>query len=438
MPTKFEQAGEQKLKAVIEAAIDVIITINQRGIIVSINKAVLNTFGYTPKELIGKNISTLMPAPFKTEHDSYLENYHKHGKKRIVGIGREAVGQKKDGSVFPIRLSVSEFTLGDEIYFTGIIYDLTEIKNIQSDLKASNATLENLVKDRTDELSRAINKLLETNNRLKTEIAERKHFENKLKIRESEIKLALTKERELNDLKSRFVSMASHEFRTPLSVILSSVGLLGRYITTDEQPKRDRHLARIKQAINTLTGILEDFLFYSKAEDGQLDMKEVLFCWDEFVKKIEKEANVLLKSGQRIIQSHRQKKIPLFFDEGMLSHGIFNLISNAVKYSKENQTIYFNSWISGDEFVIEIKDEGIGIPDEDQIYLFTRFFRAKNVQNIKGTGLGLSIVQNYIERMGGKVTFKSEYQVGSTFCIRIPVKFNSKKEYWEVKINQKL
>lgn len=433
MPTRFEQAGEQKLKAVIEAAIDVIITINHRGIIVSINKAVLNTFGYTPEELVGKNISVLMPEPFKVEHDSYLENYHKHGKKKIVGIGREAVGQKKNGCVFPIRLSVSEFKLGDDSYFTGIIYDLTEIKNIQSDLKASNATLENLVKDRTDELSRAINKLLETNNRLKTEINERKHFENELRVRESEIKLALAKERELNDLKSRFVSMASHEFRTPLSVILSSVGLLGRYKTTDEQPKRERHLKKIKQAVNTLTGILEDFLFYSKAEDGQLDMKEVLFCWEEFAEKIEREGAVLLKPGQTIVQNHQQKKIPLFFDEGMLKHGIFNLLSNAAKYSSKNKSIFFNSWITGDEFVIEIIDEGIGIPSEDQIYLFTRFFRAKNVQNIKGTGLGLSIVRNYIERMGGKVTFQSEYQVGSTFCIKIPVKYNSEKEYWEVK-----
>lgn len=433
MPTRFEQAGEQKLKAVIEAAIDVIITINHQGIIVSINKAVLNTFGYTQEELVGKNISVLMPEPFKVEHDSYLENYHKYGKKKIVGIGREAVGQKKNGCVFPIRLSISEFKLGDDSYFTGIIYDLTEIKNVQSDLKALNATLENLVKDRTDELSRAINKLLETNNRLKTEITERKHFENELRIRESEIKLALAKERELNDLKSRFVSMASHEFRTPLSVILSSVGLLGRYKTTDEQPKRERHLKKIKQAVNTLTGILEDFLFYSKAEDGQLDMKEVLFCWEEFAEKIEREAAVLLKSGQTIIQNHQQKKIPLFFDEGMLKHGIFNLLSNAAKYSSENKSIFFNSWITGDEFVIEIIDEGIGIPSEDQIYLFTRFFRAKNVQNIKGTGLGLSIVRNYIERMGGKVTFQSEYQVGSTFCIKIPVKYNSEKEYWEVK-----
>ena len=323
--------------------------------------------------------------------------------------------------------------MGDDSYFTGIIYDLTEIKNIQSDLKASNATLENLVKDRTDELSRAINKLLETNNRLKTEINERKHFENELRVRESEIKLALAKERELNDLKSRFVSMASHEFRTPLSVILSSVGLLGRYKTTDEQPKRERHLKKIKQAVNTLTGILEDFLFYSKAEDGQLDMKEVLFCWEEFVEKIEREGAVLLKPGQTIVQNHQQKKIPLFFDEGMLKHGIFNLLSNAAKYSSKNKSIFFNSWITGDEFVIEIIDEGIGIPSEDQIYLFTRFFRAKNVQNIKGTGLGLSIVRNYIERMGGKVTFQSEYQVGSTFCIKIPVKYNSEKEYWEVK-----
>ncbi len=433
MPTTFEQAGKEKLKAVIDAAVDVIITINQRGVIVSINQAVLQTFGYSPEELLGKNISVLMPTPFKSEHDGYLERYLKDGAKRVIGIGREIVGQKKDGTVFPIRLSVSEFKLAEGIYFTGIIYDLTEIKNVQSELRSANATLENLVKDRTDELSRAINKLLETNNRLKTEIKERKRIENELRIRESEIKIALAKERELNDLKSRFVSMASHEFRTPLSVILSSVGLLARYKTTEEQPKRERHIGKIQQAVNTLTGILEDFLFYSKAEDGQLDMQESVFCWEEFVQKLDMEAKVLLKKGQDIIHNHHQKKIPLYLDEGMLKHAIFNLISNAAKYSDEHKMIFFNSWITADEFKIEIKDEGIGIPKNDQDYLFTRFFRATNVQNIKGTGLGLSIVRNYVERMNGKIDFESKQQKGSTFIISIPIKYNTLKEYWEVK-----
>ena len=433
MPTTFEQAGKEKLKAVIDAAVDVIVTINHKGIIVSANRAIFNTFGYEVNEVIGKNISILMPTPFKAEHDGYLERYLSDGTKRIIGIGREVVGQKKDGTVFPIRLSVSEFSLSEGKYFTGIIYDLTEIKNIQSELKSANATLENLVKDRTDELSRAINKLLETNNRLKTEIKERKRIENELRIRESEIKIALDKERELNDLKSRFVSMASHEFRTPLSVILSSVGLLGRYKTTEEQPKREKHISKIQQAVNTLTGILEDFLFYSKAEDGQLDMQPSLFCWKEFVGKLDLEAKVLLKSGQKIVHNHHQKRIPLFLDEGMLKHAIFNLISNAAKYSEENKLIFFNSWITADEFKVEIRDEGIGIPQSDQDYLFTRFFRATNVQNIKGTGLGLSIVKNYVERMNGRVDFESQPQIGSTFIISIPIKYNTKKDYWEGK-----
>jgi PAS domain S-box-containing protein len=410
-----------RLNSVIETAIDGIITIDTRGRIESINPAVTKLFDYTEEDLIGKNVSVLMPNPYHDQHDQYINNYKTSRQPKIIGIGREVSAKKKDGTTFPIRLAVSEFKLNDKTTFTGIIHDLTEVKQAQERIKKLNEELEQKVNTRTEELALTINKLLKSNKRLEYEIIERKAVEAALRKSEKDLTKAFEKEKELNAMKSRFVSLASHEFRTPLSTILSSADLVEAYKESSHQSNRIKHTRRIKTAVANLNTILNDFLSLSRLDEKKIVAKPVDFLFDEFKDEIVDQTQGLLKTDQKLIHTNDLGTETLFLDKQLLKNILLNLLSNAIKYSAEGKTIHCHTFFEQDDFVLEVTDEGIGIPLEDQKHMFTRFFRAKNVENIKGTGLGLNIVRNYVELMDGKIKFTSKPGEGSTFTINIPL-----------------
>lgn len=409
-----------RIKAIIDTAIDGIITIDTKGVILTINRSALNMFGYSESKLVGQKINVLMPEPYKSGHDGYMSRYLSTKVPRIIGTGREVLGEKVDGSVFPFRLAVSEVILNDRIIFTGIIHDLTEVKAAEEKILELNAKLEHKVSKRTYELENVVNKLLETNNKLEEEINERKSIESKLMMREEELKLSLEKEKELGELKSRFVSMASHEFRTPLATILSSAALISRYEEHIHQPKRVKHIERIKSAVNNLTGILNDFLSISKLEEGKIDINYDEVNLESLIELIKQEVEGIMKSGQVIDVNIISALKPVYSDERIIKNILFNLISNAIKYSHNSGIIECNINFLGDDLEIEIKDQGIGIPYEDQKHMFERFFRAGNVTNIQGTGLGLNIVKRYVEILGGTIRFTSIFGEGSSFFVKLP------------------
>jgi len=395
-----------RLKGIIDTAIDGIITIDAKGLIETVNNSAAKQFGYQLEELIGNNVKMLMPEPDKSEHDHYIQRYHDTKQPRIIGIGREVTGKRKDGSLFPFSLAVSEVILNDRIIFTGIVHDLTEVKQAQTKLSALNEELEDLVEMRTNELELVVNKLLKTNRLLEE--------------KEKSLHYALSKERELSQLKSRFVSTASHEFRTPLATIMSSASLISKYKEFDQDVKREKHINRIKSAVSNLTGILNDFLSLSKIEEGKVEVNLSSIDITELCEEIEQELKALLKKGQDI-NHNSSPGLVIHSDRRILKNIIFNLVSNAIKYSPEDSTISCNILLQDQMCMIEIIDQGIGIPESEQKFLFERFFRASNVENIQGTGLGLNIVKRYVALLNGTIDFESRENKGTKFKIYLPV-----------------
>ncbi|TAI48413.1 PAS domain-containing protein [Flagellimonas allohymeniacidonis] len=238
----------------------------------------------------------------------------------------------------------------------------------------------------------------------------------------------LKRERELSELKSRFISTASHEFRTPLSVILSSATLIEKQNEVGQEERRLRHLMRIRSNVQHLVSILNDFLSLSKLDEGKTLAQPEYFDIIDLSKNIIEEIEVSKKAGQKITLDSNGAHISVYLDPKLMRHILLNLLSNAVKYSEENSPILLKIHDGLYEVFLTVEDKGIGIPIEEQQHLFQRFFRAKNSVNIAGTGLGLHIVKQYTELMNGKLNFTSEENKGSTFTLKFPKKVNSHEE----------
>ena len=384
------------LKAIIETAIDGIITIDDRGKVESLNPAAQKLFGYSLEEVIGRNISMLMPEPDKSGHDGYLDRYQHTGEKRIIGIGREVRGLRKDGTTFPFRLAVNEVKYDERIIYTGFIHDLSKEKEAENRLKEYAAELESLVEERTKSLKKTVNALSEA---------------------KEEVSLSLLKEKELNQMKSRFVSMASHEFRTPLSSVQLSSVLIEKYAAPFENENIKKHVNKIKSAVGNLTTILNDFLSLERLEAGVVQSKLEPFDLVRLAEEITEEMQMIAKEDQNIIYQHTGIERIAILDQNLLRNCMINLISNAIKYSGEHTFIEFNTEIQDLTCLITVSDNGIGIPGLDQKNLFQPFFRANNTGNIPGTGLGLNIVLRYAKLMNGTVEFSSEVNKGATFSL---------------------
>ncbi|MBZ5856558.1 chemotaxis protein CheB [Flavihumibacter profundi] len=244
----------------------------------------------------------------------------------------------------------------------------------------------------------------------------------KRKKAESELWQALTRQKELNDLKSKFVAIASHEFRTPLSGILSSAYLISKYSALNEDEKIQKHIEKITSSVHSLTDILNDFLSIGKIEDGKMKNHPEEFDIVEFCENLTDEIRLSAKHGQTIIYQQTGDTRKFLLDKQHLKHVLTNLLSNAIKYSGEGKNIWLSSNCAEGNLQFVVKDEGIGIPQEDQSHLFETFFRANNVSNLQGTGMGLHIVKKYLEIMGGSIQFSSKTDQGSTFTIQFPAR----------------
>lgn len=374
---KALQLNEKKLRKVVDSVLDVIIVIDDKGLVLQCNKAIFDVFGYEPSEIMGHNISLLMPEPSRSEHDEYLAKHYQTGKNRVIGQTRLMYAQKKDGSVFPVDLSVNKIDLNGNIQFTGVIKDVTQ----------------------------------------------RIEAENKLQeARDKAIESAA--------MKSQFVANMSHEIRTPMNGIIGMTRLLLDQPLTEQQ----RDLAQTaSNSANALLIIINDILDFSKIEAGKMtiDYQSV-----ELLTVLEGVVDLVIDSayskGLRLgyfISSNVPKSITI--DEIRLRQILLNLMGNAVKFTKHGEVILDISLSKDNQSIIfVVKDSGIGISEEAQRQLFSAFSQAdgSTTRKFGGTGLGLSISKQLVELMGGEIAVESKPDAGATFTFSLPVKQPSNEE----------
>jgi signal transduction histidine kinase len=232
---------------------------------------------------------------------------------------------------------------------------------------------------------------------------------------------ALEREKELGELKSRFVTMASHEFRTPLTSILASTFLLENISGSDYEKDKVIHTNRIKRSVNNLTTILNEFLSLQKLEENKVSVVRTNINIPEFIHDdLIGEMDVVKKAGQVIEYKHLSEQTVAYLDHHLLWSIVTNLLSNSLKYSKVSSEILITSELKGSTLNLLVSDYGIGIPEDEQKYIFGRFYRARNALNIEGTGLGLHIVQKYVHLLNGTITFESQLDKGTNFTVVLP------------------
>ncbi len=401
------------MNSLFENSTEGIILTNGTGHIVMANPAAEKMFGYSQSELNGQLIEILIPDKFKPHHHQLREGFHNKPSNRVMGQGRDLNGRKKDGTDIPVEVSLSHYRRDGELFVIAFIIDITGRKEIENSMLRQKAELEKI----TDKI-RQLNADLEVKVEERTLIL--KEALQRLEQSQEELNEALDKERQLNEIKSRFVSMASHEFRTPLTTVLSSASLLSKYTTAEDQEKRNKHIQRIKNSVNNLNDILEDFLSLGKLNEGRVDTKPEKVNLNEILADTVAEMKAISKRGQQFIIDC-PGDCDAFTDKKLLRNILINLISNAIKFSDEGKTITIKGKTAGDKTIISVADQGIGISEEDQEHLFSSFFRAANAANIQGTGLGLHIVKRYVDLLGGGVALQSELNKGTIVTFSIPI-----------------
>ncbi len=343
---------------------------------IDVNKGALKNIGYDISEL-----RKMTPVDIKPHLDKegFLKEINPilEGKKDKLKFN--TTHQRKDGTTYPVEVHLQKSSTGDHETLVAIILDITE-------QEAYTQKLEQTVAKRTSQLEEA-----------------------------------LVKEKELGELKTKFLSLVSHEFKTPLSGILTSATLAGKYPREDQQEKREKHLKTIQAKVKYLNNIINDFLSIERLESGKVKYNYTNFPLSKVINEVIYDANMLLKEGQNIVYPENIDAIFIDFDEKILDLILTNLINNAIKYSSEMSTIHISATEKDDLLIIAVRDEGIGIPEEEQKHIFNRYFRAENALLNQGTGIGLNIVKTHLENLGGSIIFSSVQDQGSIFTITLPI-----------------
>jgi PAS domain S-box-containing protein len=395
--------------------------------IVYINRGFESITGYTASEVVGKNCRFLQGA----HHDQpsvplIAEALREHRTISVVLKNFRKSGEEffNHLHLFPLYNEAGELT-----HYVGIQNDVTALKRDEETLQQENTALKRTVQQRTAELQEFVSELqgeLRIQKRLEAQLREMNSLlESKVEERTSELRVALEKQKTLNEIRARFIMTVSHEFRTPLSGVALATGILKKFTEQFSPAERQEQLDNIREAVEHLTELIDEVIFISKSEANKLD-------FSPHPMDIRRLCATIIIQAQRIDTQHHnfivhcpESEVMIDGDEKLLRSAITNLVGNAVKYSPPHTTVEVEVLPSDTAVLIAVKDKGIGIPTEDIANLFEPFHRAANAQKIQGTGLGLSIVKNAIQRHGGTVDVRSIINTGTVFTITLPRNQNS-------------
>lgn len=402
---KIAEAELQKRSEAIEQSQVSIVITNLEGNIEYVNPAFTQITGYTNDEVLGKNPRLLQSG----DHDKFF--YENLWNSIISGAKWAGIfrNKKKNGELFwessiisPIKNEDGKIT-----HFVAVKEDITEEVEKDNELKNYREHLEKLVEERTEELDQLNKDLLE-------QLQKGKELEEQLRV-------ALSKEKELNDLKTRFIATVSHEFRTPLATLLSSAQMIQRYSKRWSEEKLNEHYDRISSTVNYLTQLLDDVLMISRADREILANKPAQVNLEELLQSYYEEIKPNLTSKHNLIISNVCSKKTFFVDKKLLRHIVINLLTNAIKYSPGGGKVEMIISCENEKLIIKISDEGLGIPEDELQYIFEPFYRTRNSMGIQGTGLGLNIAKRALEILGGNISVESKMNIGTTFNLRVPI-----------------
>ena len=343
---------------------------------INANLGAQENIGYTLDELISMTPVDIKPEFTQTQFRDYIAPLLNGVEKKLIF---KTTHERKDGSHYPVEIHLQPSNADDPNTLVAIILDITERVNYTD-------RLEKTVEERTHQLEEA----------LQTEI-------------------------ELNELKTKFLSLVSHEFKTPLSGILTSATLAGKYTTEEQQDKRVKHLTTIQNKVKYLNTIIDDFLSIERLETGKTNYAYTTFPLSKVLNEVIYDANMHLKDGQHIKYPTDADEFIINFDEKIMELVLSNLIYNAIKYSSEGTIVDIQLKNNEQGLEIKIIDQGIGIPEHEQKFIFNRYFRAENALLNAGTGIGLNIVKTHLENLGASITFESKLNEGSIFTVTIPI-----------------
>lgn len=402
---------ESLQKSIIDNSLDGTMIIDLNFNILFVNDVIIDIIGYTERELIGQDFRTYISPKDMVK----VEDFYSNVLVSDINFNKTEFDLiNNNGFHRNVFVSVSKTTdfRGRSAFITQIL-DITEIKEAERKVRELNQELEQRVNVRTLQLEEALGEL-------KIEVAIRQRTENELQEAKEEVTKALEQEKELNVLKSRFISMISHEYRTPLTVILTSTYLIEQFYEGPNREQFDKFISKIRASVKSMIQLLEDVLTIGKSESGKFSLSIDKIRVVDFCNDIIEEVQVIDNKKHIFEFNYISKDVEVISDVNSLKHIISNLLLNAAKYSPGKDKVIINLESLTNDIKIEVIDFGIGIPVEDQPLLFEAFHRASNVGAISGTGLGLSIVKRFIDSINGTIEVESKRNEGTKFTITFP------------------
>jgi PAS domain S-box-containing protein len=383
-----ESSLESRFRKLLEAAPDAILEVNPEGKIILLNEAADRMFGYSRGELLGFNVENLVPAAMRGGHAQHRASYATHPKTRPMGTGLELQGQRKDGSLFPVEISLSPNWIDGSLHVIASVRDITERKLGEDRIRV-------LREQYTAELT-AKNEQLEARN-LEVERA--------------------------NRLKNEFLASMSHELRTPLHTIIGFSELLTEQLEGPLNEKQQRFLGHILQDARHLLELINEILDISKIESGRLELKREAFDFNHCVEEVLGGIRHQAANKNVALENKNSFHHALYADRVRVKEILYNLVNNAVKFTRAGGRVWVESAQEGDFLQVSVCDTGIGIPESEQSSIFDKFYQVGNSMDgtREGTGLGLPITKHLIELHGGTISVESQLGQGSRFKLTFPL-----------------